>query len=135
MIDHKIFIKKARYLQEPIPSTEQIDNALAQYDVAVMTQAWRDKFTVQIWDGVSNVNAATPEYIKESNPWADKVYLLLVDGKITYMQTHEPYVDGYVPLTAETVESVANAHADKLASDAAHNEIIDLVMSDLGLNE
>jgi hypothetical protein len=135
MIDHKIFIKKARYLQEPIPSAEQIDNALAQYDVTAMTQTWRNKLTVQIWDGVSNVNAATPEYIKESNPWADKVYLILIDGKITFMQTHEPFVNGYVPLTTETVEVIANAHADKIASNSAYDEITNLVMSDLGLNE
>lgn len=135
MIDHKVFIDKARYLQKPIPSSEEIDNALAQYDEVGMTQSWRDRIVVQIWNGVSNINAATPEYILENNPWADKVYMLLLDGKVTYLQTHEPYVQGYVPITAENVNSISNNHANQIASESAQSEIIQKVLVDLGIVE
>ena len=133
MIEHKIFIDKARYLQKPIPSTEEIDNALAKYDMTAMTQAWRDRITVQVWDGVSNINAATPEYILQTNPWADKVYMLLVDGQIVYLQTHQPYVEGYVPITSETVESISNHHADTIALQSTIVDVTDAVSKDLDL--
>lgn len=133
MIEYKIFIDRARFLQKPIPSSEEIDNVLAQYDEVAMTQACRDRIVVQVWDGVSNINAATPEYILENNPWADKVYMLLVDGKVIYLQTHEPYVQGYVPITAENVNSISNNHANQIASESAQFEIIQKVLVDLGL--
>lgn len=133
MIDHKVFIDKARYLQKPIPSSEEIDNALAQYNEVAMTQAWRNRIVVQVWDGVSNINAATPEYILENSPWADKVYMLLVDGKVTYLQTHEPYVQGYVPITAETVNSISDNHTNQIASQSAQFDIIQAVLADLNL--
>lgn len=133
MIDHKVFIDRARYLQKPVPSAEEIDNALSKYDETAMTQAWRDRIIVQIWDGISNINAATPEYIMETNPWADKVYMLLVDNQIVYLQTHEPYVEGHVPITSETVESVANSHADTIAADSARMDITQAVLVDLDL--
>ena len=133
MIEHKIFIDRARFLQKPIPSSEEINNALAQYDKVAMTQACRDRIVVQVWDGVSNINAATPEYILENNPWADKVYMLLLDGKVTYLQTHEPYVQGYITMTAETVDSVSNNHANQIAFESAQSEIVQAVLVDLGL--
>lgn len=133
MIEHKVFIDKARYLQKPIPSSEEIDNALAQYDEVAMTQAWRNRIVVQVWDEVSSINAATPEYILENNPWADKVYMLLVDGKVIYLQTHEPYVQGYIPITAETINSISDGHANQIASQSAQFDIIQAVLADLDL--
>lgn len=135
MIENKIFIDRARYLQKPVPSDAAIEAALANYDEAAITQSWRDRITIQVWDGVSNINAATPEYIRESNPWADKVYMLLVDGQITYLQTHEPFVSGVVPITAETLNSISNTHANDIASNLAKNEIITAVLADLGLTD
>lgn len=134
MIENKIFIDRARYLQKPVPSDAAIEAALANYNETAITQSWREKITISVWDGVSNINAATPEYIRESNPWADKVYMLLIDGQITYLQTHEPFVSGVVPITAETLASISNNHANDIASNLAKNEIIGSVMIDLGLD-
>jgi hypothetical protein len=135
MIEHKIFIDRARYLQKPIPSSEEIDAALSTFNELEITNSHRGRLEVRVWDGISNVNNATPEYIRETNPWADKIYLILVDGRITYMQSHEPFVDGYVPMTLENCENIGNNHADSLAEDMAKNEIIQGVLSELGLTE
>lgn len=135
MIQNQIFIDRARYLQKPVPSDAAIEAALANYDEAAITQSWKDRITIQVWDGVSNINAATPEYIRESNPWADKVYMLLIDGQITYLQTHEPFVSGVVPITDGTLTAISNNHANDIASNLAKNEIIRSVMIDLGLED
>ena len=133
MIDHKVFLDRAEYLKRPAPTSEEIDNALAQYDEAATAAAWRDRITISTWDGVSNINSATPAYILENNPWADKVYILLIDGKIVYLQTHEPYVEGHVAITTSSLAYVSSAHANNVASDLAKNEIIQAVLSDLNL--
>lgn len=135
MIDHKVFIDRARNLQKPIPTQEQIDIELSKYNEPEVTQSWRNRIEVKIWDGVSNINSATPEYIMESNPWVDKVYMLEIDGKIVYMQTHEPYVEGHIPITNQTISTISDNHANVIASDLAKNEIIQAVMSNLNLND
>lgn len=133
MIENKVFIDRARYLQKPVPSDASIEAALSNYDEAAITQSWRERVTISVWDGVSNINAATPAYILESNPWVNKVYMLLIDEKIVYMQTHEPYVEGYVPITPSSVGPVSASHADNIASELARNEIIQAVLADLNL--
>jgi len=133
MIENKVFVDRARYLQKPVPSDATIEAALSNYNEAALTQSWRERITINVWDEVSNINAATPEYIKESNPWANKVYTLLIDGQIVYMQTHEPYVEGYVPITSSSVGPVSANHANNIASELARNEIIQAVLADLDL--
>ena len=86
-----------------------------------------------VWDGTSNVNNATPEYILETNPWADVVYLLLVNGSVVYLQTHNPFEQGWIPITTATVEAISNAHAQQLATQYAHSQILEEIITDLDL--
>ena len=86
-----------------------------------------------MWDGLSDINTATPEYIRESNPWLDVVYVLLIDGAVVYMQTHDPFQEGYIPITAETVDAISNQHANEIANHYAQNQIFEEVLNKLGL--
>jgi len=133
MINKQVFIDRARYLQKPVPSEIDIESALSNYNEEVITQSFQNKIKVIIWDGTSNINAASPDYIKEENPWIDKAYLILIDNQITYFQTHEPFVVGIVPLTADSISEVSNNHASIIAVELAKNQIIQAVMKDLGL--
>lgn len=133
MIDKQVFIDRARYLQKPVPSEIDIESVLSNYNEEVITQSFQNKIEVIIWDGISNINAASPDYIAKENPWIDKAYIISIDNQITYFQTHEPFVTGIVPLTADSISEVSNNHASIIAVELAKNQIIQAVMKDLGL--
>ena len=117
----------------PTPTLEQVEAALVTKDLPEAKRLWRNRIETKMWDGVSDINSANAAYIRESNPWLDVVYVLLIDGAVTYMQTHEPFSEGHIPITLETVDEVSNKHADFIAENNAKFEIFEQVAKELGL--
>ena len=119
----------------PIPTDEVIQAALIGKDEVAFTQSLRSRIKVQIWDGVSDINSANADYIKETNPWADVIYMLTIDDLVVFMQTHNPSQEGWVAITADTVDSISNEHADQVAEHYAQSQIFEEVLNQLGLQE
>jgi hypothetical protein len=117
----------------PIPSDEAIQTALSGKDEVALTQSWRSRINVQIWDGITDINSASADYIKESNPWADIIYMLTIDNLVVFMQTHNPEEQGWVPITASTVDLISNEHANQVANHYAQSQIFEEVLNELGL--
>ena len=127
-------IRFATETGKPLPTLEQVESALSTIDETAKFEQCRARIEAVMWDGVSNINAGTPEQIREENPWADVVYVLVIDGGIVYMQTHTPFDQGHVPITLETVDAISSAHADYVANQMAGNEILSEVKTILNLN-
>ena len=125
----KIAIKQGK----PIPTLVDIESALMNKNETELIQSCRARIEAQLWDGISNINSATAEYIRESNPWLDVVYVLLIDGQAIYMQTHDPFQEGWVPITQETVDQISNAHANQIAEELASNEIVQQILVEFNL--
>jgi hypothetical protein len=119
----------------PIPTDEAIQTALSNKDEIALTYSWRSRIKVEIWDGVSDINSANADYIKQSNPWADVIYTLLIDNQAVFMQTHSPFEQGWIPITAATVNLVSNQHADEIAKHYAESQIFQELLTELGLAE
>ena len=124
---------KAQSLNKSVPTLKELESALSAIDEQAVIQSWRSRIEAKMWDGLSDINTATPEYIRESNPWLDVVYVLLIDGAVVYMQTHNPFQEGYIPITAETVDAISNQHANEIANHYAQNQIFEEVLNKLGL--
>lgn len=131
----KMIAEIAQMKNLAIPSDEAIQTALIGKDEVALTQSWRLRIEVQIWDGVSDVNSASADYIKESNPWADVIYMLTIDNEVVFMQTHNPTHEGWTPITADTVDSISNQHADEVAKHYAESQIFQELLTELGLEE
>ena len=129
------FIEIASKFNKPAPTLSQIEIALANTDEAAAIQICRSKVIVKQWDGISNINTATPEYVRESNPWADIVYTISIDGEIIYLQTHDPFTEGWVAITEETFEEISSAHAEQIILEMAQNNLFVQVLNKLGLEE
>lgn len=127
-------IRFATETGKPLPTLEEVEGALSTIDETAKFEQCRARVVPMMWDGVSNINDATPEYIRDENPWADVVYVLAIDGAIVYMQTHTPFDQGHVPITLETVDAISNAHADSVAEQMAGGEIMSEVKTILNLN-
>ena len=117
----------------PIPADEAIKIALNGKDELALTNSWRSRIKVQIWDGVSDINSANADYIKETNPWADVIYMLTIDNLVVFMQTHNPSQEGWVAITADTVGTISNEHANQVAKHYAQSQIFEEVLNELGL--
>ncbi len=121
--------------KKPIPTLEDIDLILQGKDENALIQSWRNRIEAKLWDGVSDINTASASYIRESNPHADLIYVLLVDGDIVFMQTHDPFSEGWVAITEATVDSISTEHANQIAKENAENQIVKEIFTELGLTE
>jgi len=131
-----IFVKRIANKQgKPEPTINDIESILATTDETALIQSWKERLEVNIWDGISNINDATASYILESNPWADIIYTISIDSKIVYMQTHDPFQQGWVPITSTTFDSVSAAHKTQIAEENASNEILNKIFIKLNLND
>jgi hypothetical protein len=119
---------------KPAPTLEDVRSSIAKIDELEVLNSWKDRIEVETWNGVSNVNSATPEYIRDNNPWADVVYIVKVDGKPTYLQTHDPFESGHVPVTSDTISLISGTHAEQIAENATLSQIFQYVIDDLGIS-
>jgi hypothetical protein len=121
-------------VKEP-PTLTDIETKLSEFNQTEIFQTWRDKIRIQIWDKVSNINNATPEQVLEANPWADVIYLLIADDSIVFLQTHDPFKEGWVAISKNKVQSISNNHADQLALESSEGTIVQELVMQLGLDE
>ena len=118
-----------------VPTISDIEVALSATDQNALIASWRLRIEAKMWDGASNINAGTPEYIRETNPWLDVVYVLLIDGDLVFMQTHDPFEPGLVPITLETVDALSDKHANQIAEERANNDLLIAIATELNLHE
>jgi hypothetical protein len=139
MIDTKemtLAVKQfAQKQSQPIPSDAQIETVIATIDENAVIESWRNRIEAKMWDGVSDINSASAFYIRESNPWLDVVYVLLIDNQVFYMQTHNPFELGFVPITLDNVDAISAAHANLIAKQNADSDIFNSIIEQLNLND
>jgi hypothetical protein len=119
---------------KPVPDLEQLEIALSNKDKTKIAEDWRPRIIAKMWDGQSNINLGTPDYIRTSNPWLDVVYVVLIDDQVIYMQTHDPFKEGFVPITLDTVDAISNAHIEQIINEAVHKQILDELIFELNLS-
>lgn len=118
------FTKLAKEQEKTPPTLTDIEARLSEFNQAEIFQIWRDKITIQIWDKVSNINNATAEQVLEANPWADVIYLLIADDSIVFLQTHDPYSEGWIPITSSNVAEISDKHANDITLETAEGTIV-----------
>ena len=118
------FTKLAEEQEKTPPTLSDIEARLSEFNQAEIFQTWRNKITIQIWDKTSNINNATAEQVLAANPWADVIYLLIADGSIVFLQTHDPYSEGWVPITSATVGAISDDHANDITLETAEGTIV-----------
>lgn len=111
----------------------EIDVALAQIDQQVIFNQERARFRIEMWDKVSPINGVPAEKIlaREDVPANGEVYLAYLDGRLTYLQPHDPFQAGIVPMTPDTVLQIANRHIDQMATQFADQKVVESVLAKL----
>lgn len=112
----------------------EINTALSRIDQKAIFGKHRARVKVEVWDKQSPVNGVPAEQILSSRtdiPADGEVYLLYIDDRLVYFQPHEPNQAGLVPMTKDTVLTIANQHADQLATTFADDEVFEKVIEQL----
>jgi hypothetical protein len=110
------------------PTLSDLESILSTFDETALTQSWRERIQISLWDGESDINNATAEYILNAHPYADLVYTLDIDNKTVYMQAHTPFENGLNPITAANFDEVSNNHADQIAKQNAEFDIFNAIL-------
>jgi hypothetical protein len=111
----------------------EIETALSQVDQQAIFEQERSRFRIEIWDKQTPINGVPPEKIvaREDVPDDGEVYLVYVDGKLLYLQPHDPFQAGIIPMTKDNVLVIANQHVDQLTWQYADQKIFEAVLEKL----
>lgn len=111
----------------------KIEAALSQVDQQAVFDQERRRFKIEVWDKVSPINGVPAEKIltREDMLSSGEIYLIYIDGQLRYLQPHEPFQAGIVPMTKDNVLQIANQHVDQLAWQAADEKIFEMVLEKL----
>ena len=120
--------KIAEEQEKPKPTLADLESFLSTFDETALAQSWRERIQISLWDGESDINNATAEYIRNTHPYADLVYTLDIDNKTVYMQAHTPFENGLNPITNENFAEVSKNHADQIAKQNAEFDIFNAIL-------
>lgn len=111
----------------------EIDTALAQVDQQAIFNQERSRFRIEIWDKVTHINGVPAEKIiaHDDVPDDGEIYLIYVNGQLRFLQPHDPFQAGIVPMTKNNVMTIASQHADQLAWQVADEKILEMVLEKL----
>lgn len=100
--------------------------AMSKIDTQVLAEEAKARVEWEIWDRESPINGVPAERILARPEYAscDEVYLVRVDEKVVFFQPYVPHVEGMQPMTEASVESVAAAHCEELATAMASEALI-----------
>jgi len=111
----------------------EVETALSEVDTESIFNTERAKYKIEVWDKVSPINGISASKILERTdiPEGGEIYLIYINNQLVYLQPHDPFQAGLVPLTSENVLDIANRHIDQLAWQAANEKIFETVLEKL----
>ena len=134
MIDKIDLLEHARLLGAN-KTLADVDAALAKRDiVALIDQKKSKRYRVEIWDKQSPINGVPADQVLASRtdiPKNGEVYLIYIDGKLTYFQPHPPGEAGLRPMTRDEALQIADQHITELATAEVEAEVAQEVLMEL----
>lgn len=134
MIDKLVLLERVRALGAS-KTLADIDAALAKRDVAArVAEVKSQRYRIEIWDKQSPINGVPAEQVLGSRtdiPENGEVYLIYVDGKLTYFQPHPPGEAGLRAMTRDEALQLADQHVTELATAEVEAQVTREVLEEL----
>jgi hypothetical protein len=94
----------------------------------------RNRFRVELWDGVSPVNGVSAEDIKNNPDFPKdpdaKGYFVYIDNNLVYFQYHT--INGKLAITDTNWQEESNKHVDQLVQQMLQQEIVNKFLQQFG---
>lgn len=112
---------------------EEVVEILKAYDIPSMIEAEKGTFEVEVWDKKVPINGVPAEKLLQRNDvqLADEIYLIkdADNGRVVYFQPHNPFEQGFEPMTKENVLEVAERHVTQISEEKVANTILSIALS------
>lgn len=115
-------------------SLSEIETVLNTIDQqAILDNIVQTRFRVEVWDKQSPINGVPAEKILSRGdiPEGGEVYLIYIDNKLQYLQPHDPFQAGLVPMTSENVMNIAQQHVGQISTPLADEQVFEMVLEQL----
>lgn len=127
MVDAIAVLKEVRELGSH-RGLSDVEMVLSQFDYEAIRQQERARYRYEIWDKQSEINGIKPDVILERvarfpDGTPGEVYLVYVDDRLVYLQTHDPDQSGFVPMTREAAIEKAEKTIDELVEQAVDAKV------------
>lgn len=99
--------KEARELGTTKTFTE-LQQYINEFDYETERAQEKARYRVEIWDKQSLVNGIDPQVILKDVPEGGEVFLIYVDGKLIFLQKHDPTQAGLVPMSEQSALQIAD---------------------------
>lgn len=127
-------IDKIRLLDKAIAlgskkTLSDLDEILNQYNLEELIKIKSNAFRFEIWDKKSSINGVDAKTILDSRQYEiDQVYLIYIDNQLVYLQDHNPNESGFIKMTIDDIEEIANKFIEDKASQLVLDEIYNTVI-------
>lgn len=132
-IDKLSVLREVRSLGANV-TLAQVEAALAAKDVASRAAAKAARYRVEVWDKQSPINGMPADQVLAARtdiPQGGEVYLIYIDGQLTYFQPHPPDEAGARAMMRDEALQIGRAHMQRMAEGEAEAEIIREVVEEL----
>jgi len=120
-------------------TVDELKRIYSRLPIDQIKEQQRNRIKVKVWEGelISGVdlyNHPNPVLRRQYRKVIDaggKIYMILIDDKIRYLQYHKPFVAGIQPIREEELESVIKSHVDRVVEDLTNQEVINRIIKAL----
>lgn len=98
-----------------------------QTDFDSVYEEHRQSVGWELWDKRSPINDVPAETVLSRPEYAsaESIYLLRINGRVTFFQPHLPYAEGSQTMDAEAAEWVAAVHAEELVERMTLDAVVE----------
>ncbi len=127
MLNSLDILKEARELGST-KTLADVDVLLAGYDYPVLREAEWANYRIELYDKQSPINGVSAEQVLRDMPVGGEVYLIYINDRLVYLQTHDPEEIGFVAMTADRALEAANAIVDSLVEQVVDARVREEVL-------
>lgn len=112
----------------------EIQAQIDLYDFSALINTEKAKYTVEIWDKVSQINGVDADTILQGRtdiPDNGEIYLIKQDGVVKTFQPHNPNKVGCEAMTEQEATSIANTQINRLAESVVDIQVLQQIVDAL----
>lgn len=112
---------------------DQVKQKIESFDRTPFEEQEKTRYKVELWDKLSPINGVDAKIVKERHKVQDdgEVYLIYIDGNLSFLQAYDPDQMGFVKMTSDTALLKAENIIIGRVEDAVDNIVIELVLEEL----
>lgn len=114
----------------------EVNNILANINQEEIRNHQADRVTWAIWDKTSAINGVSPEGILSRPDYLEggEIYLIYIDGVLTYLQPHHPQQAGLIQMTQDNVQTLAATHVSEIVDELTNSYIFNGVLEQVKIS-